>query len=270
MTEPVPPGGTVTTDPEGDGATQEDPVETSVTSPNAGTVSISEASITQAPPGGFQFLGQQVDITAPPGTSQNPLRIVLRIDSSLIPDGQNENTIQVFKDGVQIANCTGPAGKASPDPCVSNRKLLADGDVEITILTSTASAWNFGLVEPTPTPTATATATRTRTPTPTPTASPTRTASPTATPTPALADGNVNCDEQVNSLDALFILQYGAGIIASVPCPENADVNRDGTINALDALLILQYDAGIIDRLPAGASGWGWAARIRSLFSFSW
>jgi len=108
-------------------------------------VSIDESSISATPPAGFAFLGQQVSITAPPATTTDPLVLVFRIDSSLIPAGENQNTIQIFKDGVAILACSGAPGEASPDPCISNRALLGDGDVQITVLTSTASEWNFGL-----------------------------------------------------------------------------------------------------------------------------
>jgi len=144
VTEPAPAGGTVTTDTEADGATALDPVETSVTTPKAGTVSIEETSITEPTPTGFQLLGQQVNITAPAATPDDPLVIVLRIDSSRIPPGEDETTIQLFKDGVIVPACTGAPGTAVPDPCVSSRAMLGDADVEITVLTSTASAWNLG------------------------------------------------------------------------------------------------------------------------------
>ena len=154
-------GGTVTTDTEGDGddgsgdgSTEDDPIETSVTSPNAGTISITETSITQEPPTGFTFFGQQVNISAPGATADDPLVIKFTIDSSIIPEGADEDTIQIFKDGVQVPACTGAAGTASPDPCVSARDTLADGDVAVTVLASTPGTWNFGL--PTPTPAATA------------------------------------------------------------------------------------------------------------------
>jgi hypothetical protein len=66
---PVSAGGTVTTDTESDGATAEDPVETSVTSPSAGTISILEEEAATPPPAAFQVVGQQVQITAPPATA---------------------------------------------------------------------------------------------------------------------------------------------------------------------------------------------------------
>jgi LPXTG-motif cell wall-anchored protein len=138
-------GETVTTDAGGVGATAEDPVETYITVPNAGTVSIDEGPVTATAPSGFQILAQQVNISAPAATVDDPLVIVFRLDSSQIPPGEDQNTIQIFKNGVQVASCTGPLGTASPDPCVSNRALLPDGDIEITVLTSTASAWNLGV-----------------------------------------------------------------------------------------------------------------------------
>ena len=144
VSEEVGPGGTVTTDTEGDGATPSDPVETFVTTPNAGTVSIQESSITVSAEG-FQFFAQQINIEAPEATPGNPLILVFRIDALSIPAGENENTIEMLKDGVLVAACTGDPNTAAPDPCVSNRALLADGDVEITVLTSTVSSWNFGL-----------------------------------------------------------------------------------------------------------------------------
>ena len=119
--------------------TADDPVETSVTSlsPTSGEVTITEGSITEDPPSGFQFLGQQVDITAPGGAT-----IAFRIDGSLLPPGVDAQSLQVFRDGVLVEDCTAPL---VPDPCVSDRSDLAGGDVELEVTTSEASAWNFGL-----------------------------------------------------------------------------------------------------------------------------
>lgn len=53
-----------------------------------------------------------------------------------------------------------------------------------------------------------------------------------------------------DALDALFVLQYHAGIFPFLPCLDGADVNRDDATDAVDGLLILQFDAGLIHCLP--------------------
>jgi hypothetical protein len=90
-------------------------------------------------------------------------------------------------------------------------------------------------------------ATATYTPTNMPTYTPTST--PTPTPTPQGVVGDVNCDGQTNSIDAALVLQYSAGLIDLLLCPQNGDVNHSGGINAIDAALILQYTAGLIHNL---------------------
>jgi len=134
-------GGTATSDTESDGATAQDPVETSVTSPAAGTVSILE----QAAIGGFYLAGQAVTITAPGATVGNPLVVVFELDASVIPAGGDQNSIELFRDAVAVPACTGTAGTADPDPCIPSRVLQGDGDVEITVLTSSASLWTFAV-----------------------------------------------------------------------------------------------------------------------------
>lgn len=240
----VAPGGVVTTDTEGDGATADDPIETTVQLPSVkifvvGHVTIEERQITHPSTSGFNFLGQQVNITASSGNPQDPVIITFLIDATLIPSGEDETTLQVFKNGALVPNCTGVADKAQPDPCIAKRNRLvgpAAGDVQITILTSTASSWNFGLDAP-----------------------------PTATPTtPAsLALGDVTGDGVVNSSDALWLLWKEAGLVVAVPFPGVADVNGDGQLTSSDALLILQLEAGLIILVPppvAATAGlfWHW------------
>ena len=100
----------------------------------------------------------------------------------------------------------------------------------------------------TPTPTATSTpGTPPAPPTPrTPTRTPTATSTPTPTAPPVLL-GDVDCNNEVNSLDALWILQLHAGEIASLDCEDGADVNCDGPIDSFDAEEILQIDGGLVD-----------------------
>jgi len=69
--------------------------------------------------------------------------------------------------------------------------------------------------------------------------------SPTEEPQPLL--GDVDCDNDIDSIDATLVLQYVAEMIDSLDCADNADVNEDGVINAIDAAVILQITAGLLD-----------------------
>ncbi len=62
--------------------------------------------------------------------------------------------------------------------------------------------------------------------------------------------GDVNCNGNVDSIDAALVLQLTAGLVGSLSCEENADANEDGTTNAIDAALILQLSAGLLLSLP--------------------
>ena len=141
---PVAAGESVTTDHEGDGATPADPVETVLTSPADGMVAIQEAPITESAPTGYSFLTQQVNVVAPASTADAPLVLTFVIDGSRIPVGQDESTLQIFRNGAVVPACTGPEGVASPDPCVASRTRVGD-DVVITALSSRASEWNLGV-----------------------------------------------------------------------------------------------------------------------------
>lgn len=59
--------------------------------------------------------------------------------------------------------------------------------------------------------------------------------------------GDVDCDGDVTSLDAVLILQYTAGLLDALPCPDNGDPSGDGLTNSLDAQLVLQHTAGLVD-----------------------
>jgi len=63
---------------------------------------------------------------------------------------------------------------------------------------------------------------------------------------PPFVAGDVSCDGDTSSIDALMVLQADAGLLASLPCPHNADANGDGVVNAVDALAILQHAAGLL------------------------
>ena len=63
--------------------------------------------------------------------------------------------------------------------------------------------------------------------------------------------GDVDGNGKVNSSDALRVLQYAVGQIASIPTAK-ADVNSDGKVNSSDALIILQISVGLINNVKAG------------------
>jgi hypothetical protein len=134
------PGGTLSTDREGDGATPASPVETAVTAPSGGAVSIAQTTASFVPTA-FTFLGQQVQISAPTSTAALPLRIAFRLDFSL---GTDPGTLEIFRNGIPLPTCNGANAGATPDPCISSRTTLPDGDVELVVLTSAASTWTFG------------------------------------------------------------------------------------------------------------------------------
>jgi alpha-tubulin suppressor-like RCC1 family protein/Ca2+-binding RTX toxin-like protein len=143
----VAPGGAVTTNPSGGAATKEDPIDTTVTSPVAGAITIQEEPVAGTPPSGYGLAGQVVSISAPVATPANPLIISFLVDQSHVPPGQSAATLQIFRNGVMVPNCTGSG--ASPDPCVATRAVASTGDPFVTVRTSAASEWGTGFpVEP--------------------------------------------------------------------------------------------------------------------------
>ena len=80
--------------------------------------------------------------------------------------------------------------------------------------------------------------------TPPPTPAPTATPTPTPTAPPPPVQGDVNCDDALDSRDAALVLQFTAGLLEELPCADLGDLNGDGNINSIDALAILQQIAG--------------------------
>jgi hypothetical protein len=115
-----------------------------ITTTAPGPVTIAEAPVVSAPPAGFALLGVQFNIQAPDATVANPLQLAFTLDSSVL-DGANENTVGVLRNGVAIPACSATDGSATPDPCVTERNSLPGGDVEIVVLSSHASRWNFAV-----------------------------------------------------------------------------------------------------------------------------
>jgi plastocyanin len=164
--EMVPPsGGTATTDPANAGPSPADPVTTSVTVPatsDGGSVTIAETAVSETPPtGGYQFLGQQIDITSTAATSaSNPLTIVFTIDSSAIraafglgstdalPAADQVDVTRAEGTGspTVIPACTSASPPIAPDPCITSRQYVNDGDdLQITVRTGSASHWNTAI-----------------------------------------------------------------------------------------------------------------------------
>ena len=72
----------------------------------------------------------------------------------------------------------------------------------------------------------------------------------------AIAYGDVNGDNKINSTDALQALMHSTKLLTLKGNAKTAaDVNADGTINATDALLILNYSVGAITKFPADSGG---------------
>jgi hypothetical protein len=83
-------------------------------------------------------------ITAPTASAAAPLTIAVRIDASILPAGVTASNAVLFRNGAPVPACTGPSGTADPDPCITERLSLGDGDIQLTALTSRASDWTVG------------------------------------------------------------------------------------------------------------------------------
>ena len=72
-----------------------------------------------------------------------------------MPSRPRESFFQIFElyriteSGMEIVpDCVGPG--ASPDPCISSRGVLKNGTLQITVLTTAASAWVLARVKKVP------------------------------------------------------------------------------------------------------------------------
>jgi CSLREA domain-containing protein len=109
-------------------ATTADPTNTTVFTPNAGTVTIGESAITGTPPEGANYVGQQVDIDAPDASATDPLRFRFVIDCSA------------------LAPKLGPGSCSSADPPMSANVEVRDGSYApsaVTIGQGGSIAWSW-------------------------------------------------------------------------------------------------------------------------------
>jgi hypothetical protein len=94
----------------------------------------------------------QISVVTIPGTFSvtDPLHLKFLIDSSELKHLNKKQLLKLpmFHDGVAVPNCTGAAGVASPDPCVSVRKIIkpkhckkGQFEVEIDVNSSTNGRW---------------------------------------------------------------------------------------------------------------------------------
>jgi ABC-type oligopeptide transport system substrate-binding subunit len=143
VVDTAPAGGTVST---GGDATPTAPLQTSVTVPSGGTVTITQGIADEDQQPSFSLLEQQLDIIAPTQTATNPLVLTFEIDGQTLANvGLTIGDVVVFRDGAPIPDCTNPGGtSADPDPCIASRSTDAQGDGVIVVRSSHASTWNFG------------------------------------------------------------------------------------------------------------------------------
>ncbi len=88
------------------------------------------------------LLGQAALINVTPGMVFSvPVTVTFVLDASAL-DGTSPASVVVFKNGVAVGDCTGSGGTAPPpDPCVSSRVVQPDGDLSITVKTTSLSQW---------------------------------------------------------------------------------------------------------------------------------
>jgi hypothetical protein len=138
-------GETVTTDPDGSGATSELPIQTSLELP-ASLVSTNVAISTRPASGstsGFAFFDTEVvvDVGGATASSEDPFVITFTVDATKL-DGVAPADVQIFRDGVLVGDCT-DVSAAVPDPCVASREARADGDGAFVVRTSHFSTFSF-------------------------------------------------------------------------------------------------------------------------------
>lgn len=102
---------------------------------------------------GVKCVGQisVVTVAAPPFSAADPLHLSFLLDSSELGKHFGRDDVKklpMFHDGVAVPNCTGAPGVASPDPCVSARRIIkpkhckkGQFEVEIDVNSSTNGRW---------------------------------------------------------------------------------------------------------------------------------
>ncbi len=151
-------GGTFSSDA-GAAPTAAVPVVAAVTLPSAGSVTLTKKPATTPSGDGFTVFGQEIDIATVAkggagevtGSVANPIMVSFQIAGSQIPAGTDPATVTVLRNGSPAADCASDDGTAAPDPCIANRRQLADGGLVIEVLTTHCSTWNFAVTKAKPT-----------------------------------------------------------------------------------------------------------------------
>jgi hypothetical protein len=120
-----------------------DPIAATLTSPQAGALTIIETSATTPPPTGIVFARRQVHVEAPAATAESPLGLVLTVDATLFPTPDALSALAVYRDGAAVAPCSTSPWRAVPDPCLSGTVVQNPRQVKVTLMTSSAGDWNF-------------------------------------------------------------------------------------------------------------------------------
>jgi Tol biopolymer transport system component len=129
----------------GSTATPDVPVVAAITPPAGlqGSLTVDLGpSDPSAEPAGYEFFGEQLAISGPPATAAAPYVVAFTVDASRL-GAVAPADVQVFRDGVAVADCTDPTG-AVPDPCLVSRAAGPDGDAVVTVRTSRFSDWTLG------------------------------------------------------------------------------------------------------------------------------
>ena len=137
-------GGSFSSDPPGAIPTSSNPLIVSITSPVAGSISISKTT-TSTTISGYRPLNIGAQITAPAATASAPLKVTFSVYVGGLPAGSYASDVTVFRDGVAVGSCPGSA-TASPDPCVTASSILDDVET-FTILASHATAWQLQVAQ---------------------------------------------------------------------------------------------------------------------------
>lgn len=123
-----------------------DPLTTTVVTPTGGFVEFVEGPLEAPSPVGYALFGQQVVVTAPDQSVGDPLVLSFSLAGALL-GGTDPAGVEVFRNSVVVADCVDgvAATSAVPDPCVRQREVLPDGGVRVSVLSSRASTWTFGV-----------------------------------------------------------------------------------------------------------------------------